>query len=302
MRNTVHNPYMDVLWNQDYKAVMNGIPFVKMHGLGNDFVVFDGRRDPAVLDLDDATAARIADRKLGVGCDQLIVIEPARDDLADAFMRIRNNDGGEVEACGNATRCVANIVMGELGRKDVIIETVVGLLDANGLTDGRVTVDMGQVKLDWRDIPLSEAVDTNHIPLSLGPLSDPVGVNVGNPHAVFFVDDAEAIDIEKFGPVLEHHEMFPERANIEVCSIVSENQIRMRVWERGVGVTRACGTGACAVGVAAARRGLTGRKTEIILDGGNLTIEWLPDDHVLMTGPVATSFSGFLHSSLLGHH
>ncbi|MFV1852868.1 MAG: diaminopimelate epimerase [Thalassospira sp.] len=281
---------------------MNGIPFVKMHGLGNDFVVFDGRRDPAVLDLDDATAARIADRKLGVGCDQLIVIEPARDDLADAFMRIRNNDGGEVEACGNATRCVANIVMGELGRKDVIIETVVGLLDANGLTDGRVTVDMGQVKLDWRDIPLSEAVDTNHIPLSLGPLSDPVGVNVGNPHAVFFVDDAEAIDIEKFGPVLEHHEMFPERANIEVCSIVSENQIRMRVWERGVGVTRACGTGACAVGVAAARRGLTGRKTEIILDGGNLTIEWLPDDHVLMTGPVATSFSGFLHSSLLGHH
>lgn len=281
---------------------MNGIPFVKMHGLGNDFVVFDGRRDPAVLDLDNATAARIADRKTGVGCDQLIVIEPALDDMADAFMRIRNNDGGEVEACGNAARCVASIVMGELGRKDVIIETVVGLLDSNGLADGRVTVDMGQVKLDWRDIPLSQAVDTNHIPLSLGPLSDPVGVNVGNPHAVFFVDDAEAIDIEKLGPVLEHHEMFPERANIEVCSIVGENQIRMRVWERGVGVTRACGTGACAVGVAAARRGLTDRKTEIILDGGKLTIEWLPDDHVLMTGPVATSFQGFLHSSLLGQH
>ena len=281
---------------------MNGIPFVKMHGLGNDFVVFDGRRDPAVLDLDNATAARIADRKTGVGCDQLIVIEPALDDMADAFMRIRNNDGGEVEACGNAARCVASIVMGELGRKDVIIETVVGLLDSNGLADGRVTVDMGQVKLDWRDIPLSQAVDTNHIPLSLGPLSDPIGVNVGNPHAVFFVDDAEAIDIEKLGPVLEHHEMFPERANIEVCSIVGENQIRMRVWERGVGITRACGTGACAVGVAAARRGLTDRKTEIILDGGKLTIEWLPDDHVLMTGPVATSFQGFLHSSLLGQH
>eukprot|EP00003_Mantamonas_plastica_P007270 TRINITY_DN16085_c0_g1_i1.p1 TRINITY_DN16085_c0_g1~~TRINITY_DN16085_c0_g1_i1.p1 ORF type:complete len:294 (-),score=53.82 TRINITY_DN16085_c0_g1_i1:862-1743(-) len=293
---------MDAISNQDYKAVMNGIPFVKMHGLGNDFVVFDGRRDPAVLDLDNATAARIADRKTGVGCDQLIVIEPALDDMADAFMRIRNNDGGEVEACGNAARCVASIVMGELGRKDVIIETVVGLLDSNGLADGRVTVDMGQVKLDWRDIPLSQAVDTNHIPLSLGPLSDPVGVNVGNPHAVFFVDDAEAIDIEKLGPVLEYHEMFPERANIEVCSIVGENQIRMRVWERGVGVTRACGTGACAVGVAAARRGLTDRKTEIILDGGKLTIEWLPDDHVLMTGPVATSFQGFLHSSLLGQH
>ena len=281
---------------------MNGIPFVKMHGLGNDFVVFDGRRDPAVLDLDNATAARIADRKTGVGCDQLIVIEPARDELADAFMRIRNNDGGEVEACGNATRCVANIVMGELGRKDVIIETVAGLLDANGLADGRVTVDMGQVRLDWRDIPLSQAVDTNHIPLALGGLSDAVGVNVGNPHAVFFVDDAESIDIEKLGPVLEHHEMFPERANIEVCSIIGENRIRMRVWERGVGVTRACGTGACAAGIAAARRGLTGRKTEIILDGGPLTIEWLPDDHVLMTGPVATSFSGFLHGSLLGQH
>lgn len=281
---------------------MNGIPFVKMHGLGNDFVVFDGRRDPAVLDLDNATAARIADRKTGVGCDQLIVIEPARDDLADAFMRIRNNDGGEVQACGNATRCVASIVMGELGRKDVIIQTVVGLLDANGLVDGRVTVDMGQVKLDWRDIPLGQAVDTNHIPLSLGGLSDAVGVNVGNPHAVFFVDDAESIDIEKLGPVLEHHEMFPERANIEVCSIIGEDRIRMRVWERGVGVTRACGTGACAAGVAAARRGLTGRKTEIILDGGPLTIEWLPDDHVLMTGPVATSFSGFLHGSLLGQH
>lgn len=281
---------------------MNGIPFVKMHGLGNDFVVFDGRRDPAVLDLDNATAARIADRKTGVGCDQLIVIESARDDLADAFMRIRNNDGGEVEACGNATRCVANIVMGELGRTDVIIETVAGLLDANGLVDGRVTVDMGQVKLDWRDIPLGQAVDTNHIPLSLGGLSDAVGVNVGNPHAVFFVDDAESIDIEKLGPVLEHHEMFPERANIEVCSIIGKDRIRMRVWERGVGVTRACGTGACAAGVAAARRGLTGRKTEIVLDGGPLTIEWLPDDHVLMTGPVATSFSGFLHPSLLGQN
>ncbi|MCC9624597.1 diaminopimelate epimerase [Thalassospira sp. MA62] len=281
---------------------MNGIPFVKMHGLGNDFVVFDGRRDPAVLDLDDQTAARISDRKTGIGCDQLIVIEPPRQDLADAFMRIRNSDGSEVEACGNATRCVASIVMGELGRKDVIIETVVGLLDANGLADGRVTVDMGQVKLDWRDIPLSEAVDTNHIPLSLGPLSDGVGVNVGNPHGVFFVEDAEAIDLEKLGPVLEHHEMFPQRANIEVCSLIGENKVRMRVWERGVGITQACGTGACAVGVAAVRRGLTERKTEIVLDGGSLTIEWLPDDHVLMTGPVATSFTGFLHSSLLGNH
>ena len=270
---------------------MNGIPFVKMHGLGNDFVVFDGRRDPAVLDLDNATAARIADRKTGVGCDQLIVIEPARDDLADAFMRIRNNDGGEVQACGNATRCVASIVMGELGRKDVIIQTVVGLLDANGLADGRVTVDMGQVKLDWRDIPLGQAVDTNHIPLSLGGLSDAVGVNVGNPHAVFFVDDAESIDIEKLGPVLEHHEMFPERANIEVCSIIGEDRIRMRVWERGAGVTLASGSSSCATAVAARRRGLVNGQVTMDLDGGQIMIDWR-DDGIWMSGPTAHVFDG----------
>jgi diaminopimelate epimerase len=270
-----------------------------MHGLGNDFVVIDGRRDPAALDLDNATAARIADRRTGVGCDQLIVIEPAIDPDADAFMRIRNNDGGEVEACGNATRCVADLLMTELGRRDAIIQTVVGQLEANGLADGRIEVDMGEAWLDWREIPLAEAVDTNHIPVSVGPLSDAVGVNVGNPHAVFFVENAESVDIEKFGPVLEHHEMFPERANIEVCSLIGENRIRMRVWERGVGVTRACGTGACAVAVAAARRGLTGRRVDVVLDGGELTIEWLPDNHILMIGPVATSFTGFLHASLL---
>ncbi|PKR48472.1 diaminopimelate epimerase [Thalassospira marina] len=281
---------------------MNGISFIKMHGLGNDFVVFDGRRDSVVLDMDDATAARIADRKTGVGCDQLIVIEPPRDDDADAFMRIRNNDGSEVGACGNATRCVADVLMGEFKRRDVTIQTVSGLLEARGLDDGTVTVDMGLAWLDWREIPLLKAVDTNHIPLSVGPLADPVGVNMGNPHAVFFVDDAEAIDLEKYGPVLEHHDIFPERANIEVCHLMGDNRIRMRVWERGVGITRACGTGACAVGVAAARRGLTGRNVEVVLDGGVLGIEWLPDEHVLMTGPVATSFSGILHPSLLGIH
>ncbi|MDP2699570.1 diaminopimelate epimerase [Thalassospira sp.] len=293
---------LDAVCFGHYKQGMNNIPFVKMHGLGNDFVVFDGRRDPAMLDLDNASAARIADRKTGVGCDQLIVIEPPRDRDADAFMRIRNNDGGEVGACGNAARCIADILMTELQRRDVTIQTVAGLLEANGLEDGRVTVDMGIARLDWRDIPLAEAADTNHIPVALGDLRDPVGVNVGNPHAVFFVENAERIDIEKLGPVLEHHAMFPERANIEVCHIISPDRIRMRVWERGVGVTRACGTGACAVGVAAARRGLTGRKVDIVLDGGELTIEWLPDEHVLMTGPVSTSFSGFLHPSLLGLH
>ncbi len=281
---------------------MNGISFTKMHGLGNDFVVFDGRRDSVVLDMDDATAARIADRKTGVGCDQLIVIEPSRDDDADAFMRIRNNDGSEVAACGNATRCVADVLMGELNRRDVTVQTVAGLLEARGLADGQVAVDMGPAWLDWREIPLLKAVDTNHIPVSVGPLSDAVGVSVGNPHAVFFVDDAESIDLEKYGPVLEHHDMFPERANIEVCHLMAENRIRMRVWERGVGITRACGTGACAVGVAAARRGLTGRTVEVVLDGGVLGIEWLADDHVLMTGPVATSFSGILHPSLFGVH
>jgi diaminopimelate epimerase len=271
---------------------MAALPFLKMHGLGNDFVVIDARRRKIALD--DTETRRIADRRQGVGCDQLIMIEPAKNRLADAFMRIRNADGGEVEACGNATRCVADLLMKENGNRHVVIETAAGLLDAEAAGEGLISVDMGPARLDWREIPLAKPIDTLHLDLFLGGLADPVAVNVGNPHAVFFVPDAEAVDLAALGPVLERHPLFPERANIEVATIVSREKIRMRVWERGVGITRACGTGACATLVAAARRKLTGRWAEILLDGGRLEIEWLADNHLRMTGPVAVSFSGEL--------
>jgi diaminopimelate epimerase len=271
--------------------------FVKMHGLGNDFVVLDARAAP--LPLDPARASAIADRKTGVGCDQLITLEPAHDRRADAFMRIRNADGGEVEACGNAARCIAALLMRERGTDHVVIETVVGLLDAERRGSDLVAVDMGPVRLDWREIPLARAMDTLHLELTVGPLSDPVAVNVGNPHAVFFVPDAEAVDLETWGPKIEHHPLFPERINVEAVHRQADGSLRMRVWERGVGITRACGTGACAALVAAHRRGLTGRKATVVLDGGPLEIEWRADNHVVMTGPVATSFAGRLDPSLL---
>ena len=276
---------------------MDGVPFIKMHGLGNDFVVLDTREMP--LRLNAAQVRGIADRHKGVGCDQVIVIEKTDTGLADVGMRIFNADGGEVEACGNASRCVAALVMEELNRDHLIIETKAGLLDAEGQANGAITIDMGRAKLDWRDIPLREAVDTLHLPLSLGPLSDPVAVNMGNPHAVFFVKDAEAIDLASLGPKLERHSMFPDRANIEVAQVISPEKIRVRVWERGTGITLACGTGACAALVAASRRGLASRKADIVLDGGVLTVEWLKDEHVLMSGPAAISFKGQLAKELL---
>ena len=188
---------------------MTALPFLKMHGLGNDFVVIDARRQAVALD--EAQTRRIADRRQGIGCDQLILIEPAKNRLADAFMRIRNSDGGEVEACGNATRCVADLLMKENGSRHVVIETMVGLLDAEAAGDGLISVDMGPARLDWREIPLAKATDTLHLDVPLGALKDPVAVNIGNPHAVFFVDDAEAVDLTALGPVLERHPLFPER-------------------------------------------------------------------------------------------
>ena len=268
-------------------------PFIKMHGLGNDFVVIDAR--DRTLALSAAEASAIADRRSGIGCDQLLILEkPAKPNLADVFMRILNSDGSESGACGNGTRCVADLLMREMGRDKLVIETTAGLLDAERASGGRISVDMGLAKLDWRDIPLKDACDTNHVPLALGPLKDPVAVNMGNPHAVFFVDDAAKIDLAALGPVLEHHAMFPERANIEIAQLIGPDRIRLRVWERGAGITLACGTGACATAVAAARRGLTGRKATIVLERGELEIEWLKDGHVLMTGPVAVSFTGVL--------
>jgi diaminopimelate epimerase len=279
---------------------MNGLPFTKMHGLGNDFVVIDARARN--LKLTDAQVRKVADRHIGVGCDQLIVIERAPSKLADAFMRILNADGSEVGACGNATRCVAAVLMDEKGAQHAIIETAAGLLDAEDVPNGRtrlIGVDMGEAHLDWRAIPLAQACDTLHVPVTVGPLSDPVCTNMGNPHATFFVPDADAIDLKTLGPQLEHHKIFPERANIGIAQILSAQKLRLRVWERGTGITLACGSGACAAAVAAARRGLTGRTVEVVLDGGSLFIEWMADNHVKMTGPIATSFAGTLDRSLL---
>ncbi|OAN50281.1 diaminopimelate epimerase [Paramagnetospirillum marisnigri] len=282
-------------------------PFVKMHGLGNDFVVLDARS--RALDLTPERIRAIADRRTGIGCDQLVVIAPPQtgsngSSVSDATMLIHNSDGSEVAACGNATRCVAALLMAESGSDSVVIETRAGLLDAESRGERLVAVDMGLARLDWREIPLAEAKDTLHLGIGIGPLVDPVGISMGNPHAVFFVDDADSVDLTRLGPQLEHHPLFPEKANIEAAQMLTPpdaplGRIRMRVWERGTGITMACGTGACATLVAAARRGLSPRKAEIVLDGGSLTIEWLPDGHVLMTGPVATAFSGVLDPSLL---
>jgi diaminopimelate epimerase len=278
-----------------------GVPFRKMHGLGNDFVVVDTRTHP--LALSDAQAARIADRRTGVGCDQFVTIEPPRagQNAAAAFMGIRNADGGVVEACGNATRCVAHLLMAESGTDSITLDTLAGLVVAHRAADGLVRVDMGPARTDWDAIPLAEARDTRHVDLGLPPFSDAVAVSMGNPHIVAFVEDAEAVDLPAVGPAVEHHPLFPARTNAEVVSFRPDGTLRMRVWERGAGITRACGTGACAAAVAAMRRGLVPRgPVTVVLDGGALAIDWQADDgHVLMTGPVATAFTGVLNGSLL---
>jgi diaminopimelate epimerase len=275
---------------------MNAIPFTKMHGLGNDFVVVDGRAGPLGLGAEHYRA--VGDRRRGIGFDQFLTIEPARNG-GDAFMRIHNPDGSEAEACGNGTRCVASALMGETGTGEIRLETVVGTLHCRREADGRVTCGMGPARLDWRDIPLAREVDTLSVDFEGGPLTGGCCVSMGNPHAVFFVDDAEAVDLPRVGPPMETHPMFPARANIEVAHVVSPTEIRMRVWERGAGITQACGSGACAVLVAAVRRGLAERRADVILDGGRLTIEWREDGTVWMTGPVATSFSGTIDPDAL---
>ena len=265
--------------------------FTKMHGCGNDFVVLDERAGP--LGLTPARAAAIADRRTGIGCDQFIVIEPAPAGSGSAaFMRIRNPDGQEAGACGNATRCVAGLLHAQTGDREIVVQTAAGALPATVLADGRVRVDMGPPRLDWREVPLAAATDTLHVDLALGPVSDPAALSMGNPHATFFVPDLAAIDVAALGPALEHAPVFPARANIGFVQVLGPDRIRLRVWERGAGLTRACGSGACAGLVNAARRGLCGRHATVAVDGGELTITWREDGHVLMTGPVATSFTG----------
>ena len=250
--------------------------FVKMHGCGNDFVVLDARA--VALGITAARAAALADRRRGIGCDQLIIIEPAPEGSgADAFMRIRNPDGAEAGACGNATRCVVARLAQETGRRHQVIRTAAGNLPAELLADGRVTVDMGPAGLDWPEVPLARPMDTLHLDLALGTVADPAACSMGNPHATFFVDDVDDLPILTLGPALEHDALFPECANIGFAQVLAPDRLRLRVWERGAGLTLACGSGACAALVNAHRRGLTGRRATVVVDGGALEIEWRED-------------------------
>jgi diaminopimelate epimerase len=255
--------------------------FRKMHGLGNDFVIFDARQQP--LAMDGATARALADRRTGIGCDQLIVLEPS--DGADLAMRIWNADGGEAEACGNAARCVAALLGGEAA-----IETKGGLIRTSA-GDGLVTVDLGAPRFGWDEIPLAYPLDTAAMPVGWEALQTPFAVNVGNPHIVFFVEDAEAIELERLGPVVEHDPLFPERVNVNVASL-DDGAVRLRVWERGSGLTRACGTGACATAVAAVSRRLAHSPVEVRLGGGALSVEWTPGGSIRMSGPATLVYEG----------
>jgi len=274
--------------------------FLKMHGLGNDFAVFDARNGDICLDSELARA--IADRKTGVGCDQVIVIGRPRASGADAEMRIFNADGGEVESCGNAARCVAQLLLDEKDATSVRIATVGGLLVCSEAGAGLVTVDMGAPALDWDEIPLAHPADTNGFALNVdGTEHFASAVSVGNPHCVLFVDDAEAAPVAALGARIERHPMFPARVNVEFVQALSRTKLRMRVWERGAGITRACGTGACAAAVAAHRRDLCERKVDVVLDGGTLTIEWrAADNHILMTGPTTLVYRGEIDLGRLG--
>lgn len=273
------------------------ISFTKMHGLGNDFVVVDARKQPVPFSHRQVRA--IADRRTGVGCDQLIVMQPS--DNADVYMRIYNSDGSEVDACGNATRCVAYLVMQDTGSHQLNIETNAGILEAHRRDSWDISVNMGKPRLEWKQIPLAKALDTLHLPIELEMLRDPVAVSMGNPHAVFFVPDISAIPLNRLGPLLEHHILFPERANISIAQIIAPDHILLRVFERGAGETLACGTGACAALVAANRRGLAAKKATIHLTGGELEIDWRESGDVWMTGPASATFTGVmtkLHTTL----
>ncbi len=272
-------------------------PFVKMNGAGNDFVVVNALETPFQPTVEQVRA--IADRAAGEGCDQLIAIEPSGD--ADAFMRVWNADGGMVETCGNALRCVGWVLMESTGRTEVTIDTLGGRTLARRAADGQVTVDMGAPRLDWTQIPLEEEMDTRGIELQVGPIDDPVlhtpgAVSMGNPHVVFFMDHApNDAFVRGSGSLIEHHPLFPEGVNVGFVHAISRDHIRLRVWERGAGLTKACGTGACAALVASARRGLTDRRATVDVDGGRLIIDWdEATDHVFMTGPVEVERTGTL--------
>ena len=264
--------------------------FYKMHGLGNDFVVFDARREPISLTANQVRG--IADRHMGVGFDQLAVIEPS--DSADAHLVFYNADGSFSAACGNATRCIARHIMDEGGHGSLELTTERGTLYAKEAGDGLTSINMGQPLLNWQEIPLSEDVDTLRLPID----GEPTATGMGNPHCTFFVDDADSVDLAARGSAMEHHPLFPERTNVQFASVLGPDHLRMRVWERGTGVTLASGSSSCATAVAAARRNLTGRCVTIDLDGGQIRIDWR-DDGVWMTGPTMEVMSGSFSSQFL---
>ena len=261
--------------------------FLKMHGLGNDFIVLDARQHG--LDMGPERARLLADRKRGIGCDQIMLLK--KSDEADIFLEMWNADGDTVGACGNGTRCVAALMLDETGADTVSIQTEAGILSAWSEA-GEIAVNMGPARLGWSDIPLATEMDTAAITLDGFDLPPAIGVSMGNPHMVFFIDDAEAIDVASLGPQIETHALFPERTNVEFVHQLGPDHWRMRVWERGVGITEACGSGACAVAVAAARTGRGGRRSVVALDGGSLTLTWREDGDVIMRGPTAISFKG----------
>jgi diaminopimelate epimerase len=276
-----------------------GIPFAKMNGLGNEIVVVDLRGSRRVLDAGEARA--IAARPAS-HFDQMMVLHDAKVAGTEAYVRIYNSDGSEAEACGNGMRCIAWRVVEKTGRKALKFETKAGILDVTVEGIDRITVDMGKPRFGWRDIPLAEAFhDTRAIELQIGPIDKPIlhspsAVNVGNPHAVFWVADVNAYDLGRIGPMLENHPIFPERANISLAHVTSPTAITLRVWERGAGLTKACGSAACAATVCAARKKLSERAVTVSLPGGPLHIEWRADDRILMTGPVELEHDGVLEA------
>jgi len=273
-----------------------------MNGAGNRFGVFDARaNEQFVMSEDLAKFSAAKDGAMGpLGADQIIVMRAAQASNADIFMEVWNADGGQVDACGNASRCIPWLLMKERGVEDIVLETNAGLLQTQKQAEFSVSVDMGKPLLNWDQIPLKEYMDTRVIDVKVGPIDAPVlarpgAVNMGNPHCVFFVDDAQTIAVEKIGPMIEYHPLFPEQCNVGFAQIKSKTEIRLRVWERGSGLTKACGTGACAALVAAHRQSRTGRKADVIVDGGVLQINWRErDDHVIQTGPVVLEFEGEL--------
>ncbi len=269
------------------------LKFLKMNGLGNDFVIFDLRQQADLPYFSVETVQNICDRRNGIGCDQMIVLSSTEGE-EDTFMQIYNADGSEVDACGNATRCVAQLILQENTTKnEAHIKTNAGVLVGTSSSAELIQIDMGEPVLEAHKIPLSENIDTTILPIELGTVKNPTAVNMGNPHMVFFVDNVDEVDIPKIGPILENHPLYPERANVSFAQIKDPGYIRLRVWERGAGITGACGTAACATAISANIRGFSQRTVKIELDGGLLTIEWkASDNHVLMTGDANLNFQG----------